>query len=66
MKKHKPLYCKQPDRDCPRTVCGYPLPCPWHTYTIELSTAPTVTVPVTAKKRYVKKLSKIAEALVRH
>ncbi|KKN09208.1 hypothetical protein LCGC14_1049030 [marine sediment metagenome] len=29
------LYCKQPDRNCPGLVCGYPLPCPWHTVVIE-------------------------------
>ena len=22
--------CKQPDRDAPKMVCGYPLPCPHH------------------------------------
>lgn len=25
------LLCKKPDRDVPGIVCGYPLPCPWHT-----------------------------------
>jgi hypothetical protein len=25
------LTCRQPDRDEPRIVCGYPLPCPHHT-----------------------------------
>ncbi len=23
--------CQRPDRDAPKLVCGYPLPCPWHT-----------------------------------
>ncbi len=35
-------YCKQPDRDCPKLECGYPLPCPYHTVIIENG---TVTIP---------------------
>ena len=29
------MTCNQPDRDEPRIKCGYPLPCPHHTLTIE-------------------------------
>lgn len=29
------MNCKQPDRDCPGLVCGYPLPCPHHTAIID-------------------------------
>jgi len=42
--------CKQPDRDAPGMTCGYPLPCPWHTAVIDLTTVPaTVNIPVTAE-----------------
>lgn len=27
--------CKQPDRHEPKLVCGYPIPCPYHTIVIE-------------------------------
>lgn len=29
--------CKQPDRDTPKLVCGYPLPCPHHTAVLDLA-----------------------------
>lgn len=31
----KPLFCQRPDRDAPRMKCGYPLPCPHHTATMD-------------------------------
>jgi hypothetical protein len=42
--------CHQPDRDAPKLVCGYPLPCPYHTATLDLGAkpVPTVTVPITS------------------
>jgi hypothetical protein len=27
--------CTHPDRHVPKLLCGYPLPCPWHTLIIE-------------------------------
>jgi hypothetical protein len=27
--------CRHPDRDCPKLMCGYPLPCPHHTVIID-------------------------------
>lgn len=42
-------YCQRPDRDVNELICGYPLPCPWHTVVIDTrSTPPTVTIPATA------------------
>jgi hypothetical protein len=43
-------YCRHPDRDVPKIVCGYPLPCPYHTVLVDLSAepVPTVTIPVTS------------------
>lgn len=42
-------YCKRPDRDVGGLICGHPLPCPWHTVTIDTTaTPPTVTIPATA------------------
>jgi hypothetical protein len=29
-------YCNKPDRDVPGMVCGYPLPCPFHTIVMHL------------------------------
>ena len=44
------LTCKHPDRDCAKMMCGYPLPCPWHTATIDTTkNPPTITIPVTAE-----------------
>lgn len=58
------LFCQQPDRDQPRMTCGYPLPCPWHTVTVDLATQ-TITEPVTAQvsqlARY--RLKEIVQAL---
>lgn len=62
--KVQALRCRRPDREVPALVCGYPLPCPWHTVTIDLcGPVPLVTMPVTARKRLIKQLSRIAEAL---
>ena len=42
--------CKHPDRDVPSLVCGYPLPCPHHTATIDLGDKPpSVRIPVESK-----------------
>lgn len=63
------MYCKKPDRDVPEILCGYPLPCPYHTVTIDLGAKPipTVTIPVTipeaADPRVLSKLKRIASVL---
>jgi hypothetical protein len=45
------MHCDNPDHDNPRLVCGYTLPCPWHTATIHTNKDPvTVEIPVTAKR----------------
>ena len=60
--------CKKPDRDFPELICGYPLPCPWHTLVIDTTKEPpTITIPATIekpiKKKNLKRLKKIAKAL---
>jgi len=41
-------FCRQPDRDVPEVVCGYPLPCPYHTVTIDTTTEPpSIHIPIT-------------------
>ena len=41
--------CRHPDRDEPKMLCGYPLPCPWHTAVVDLGAdPPTVTIPLTS------------------
>ena len=43
----KERYCKRGDRDEPSLVCGYPLPCPYHTVIIDTAPdPPTITIPV--------------------
>jgi len=37
--------CRHPDRDEPRMMCGYPLPCPHHTVVIDVA-AGTATFPL--------------------
>ena len=54
------ITCAKPDRDVPRLVCGYPIPCPWHTSVIrggEIYIAPYTEI------EKVEKLVEIAEAL---
>jgi len=44
------LTCKSPDRDVPSMKCGYPLPCPYHTAIIDVSSDPAeLRIPMTAK-----------------
>lgn len=59
------LTCKHPDNDCPKLICGYPLPCPWHTAIINLgSKPPTITIPITSQAINVRdKLAEIADVL---
>ncbi len=41
------LRCERPDHDVPGIICGHPLPCPYHTATIDVTgEVPTVTIPV--------------------
>ena len=41
------MNCQRPDHDVPGIVCGHPLPCPYHTATIDTTErVPTVTIPV--------------------
>ena len=41
--------CLRPDRDVPGIICGYPLPCPHHTVTIDTtSDPPELRVPISA------------------
>ncbi len=43
------MNCRQPDHDNSKLVCGYSLPCPWHTATLHCDKEPaTVEVPTTA------------------
>ncbi len=59
------LYCKKPDRDVPGIECGYPLPCPYHTVIIDMTEAPTTTIPPKADidKNTRDKISEIVNVL---
>ena len=61
-------HCNKPDRDVPAIVCGYSLPCPYHTAIIHADkNPPTVEIPVTfpelARPKNLNALKKIAQAL---
>jgi len=44
-------HCDNPDHDFHRLVCGYPLPCLWHTAMIHTNKDPvTIEIPITAKR----------------
>jgi hypothetical protein len=60
--------CRRPDHDVPGIICGYPLPCPWHTVRIDTTkTPPEITVPITSPPSInpedLGKLKKIARIL---
>jgi len=38
--------CRKPDRDSPKLVCDYPLPCPYHTVIVKRDTSGAVVVIV--------------------
>jgi len=58
------LTCKRPDRDCPGIVCGYPLPCPHHTFILDVEKQ-TVEVPknAVATTSNIARLRKVNKAL---
>lgn len=57
-------FCQKPDRDVSALVCGHPIPCPYHTMSIDLATG-TVTAPPEASTAAVVKTRAIARALTR-
>lgn len=60
------LYCKRPDRDVGELVCGYPLPCPWHTVVIDTkATPPTITIPATAAPQFSPAISGLLKQIAR-
>ncbi len=65
-------FCDKPDRDFPpghryygKIKCGYPLPCPYHTIVIDMTDAPTTTIPPNANidKNTREKISEIVNVL---
>lgn len=58
------MTCRHPDRDVPKLVCGYPLPCPWHTVVIDTTENSTeMDVPVQTDPKAVPRLAEIAFAV---
>lgn len=53
--------CTKPDRDNPKMVCGYPMPCPHHTFVVEDGRVRLPTEPAGA--RTVERVRQIAKAL---
>ena len=61
-------YCNKPDRDVPEIICGFPIPCPYHTVIIDLKeNPPMIKVPATEIKHINRKnlnrIKKIANIL---
>lgn len=57
--------CRHPDRDEPKLMCGYPLPCPHHTVVLDLA-AQTMTIPLAsdaAKSPMRERIGQIGRAL---
>lgn len=58
------LRCRQPDRDVPELVCDWPLPCPWHTVTIDTTAhPPELRMPLTAERAIRPKMRKILKEI---
>lgn len=60
------MNCQKPDHDSPHLVCGYPLPCPYHTVQVVLGNpVPVVSIPTTLKisPKTLGKVSAIANVL---
>ena len=62
------MQCRRPDREFPGILCGYPLPCPYHTAVIDTTGAvPTVTIPVASvpaiKPATLQALKEISQAI---
>lgn len=65
-KPRRALTCRHPDRDEPKLLCGHPLPCPYHTATIDMKAdPPTVTIPITSDAAFTNRdrLADVADAL---
>ncbi len=51
--------CQRPDKDVSGLQCGHPLPCPYHTATIDTTTTPPeIRVPITSEPAHNPKLLK--------
>lgn len=58
--------CQRPDHEVSELVCGYPLPCPWHTVVIDMKpTPPTVTIPATAAPQINPKMIGLLKSIAR-
>jgi len=67
-KKQYEGFCTHPDWQCPELICGYPLPCPYHTVIIETESDPPMikipaTIPQAFEPKLLDKLKKIANVL---
>lgn len=67
-KKQYEGLCIHPDRDVPSLICGYPLPCPYHTTIIDTEPDPPMikipaTIPRAVNLETLDKLKKIANVM---
>lgn len=59
------MHCERPDRHRPSLICGYPLPCPYHTVIIDTEAdPPTLRIPITSEPDHaLRRLKDIARAI---
>jgi len=57
-------FCDKPDRDVPGIRCGYPMPCPWHTFIVEQATG-ILLIPDAATPAQIEKAKIVRDALTR-
>lgn len=58
-------YCDKPDRHAPGLKCGYPTPCPYHRFELDLGKG-ELRIPPGATPEEVRRVSEIADALTEH
>lgn len=67
-KKSTSSTCTKPDRDVPKLVCGYPLPCPHHTVVLDFENgieADAITAAV-MRVRWISRMPQITNQISPH
>lgn len=54
------LFCNKSDRDVPGTVCGFPIPCPYHTFVVD---GEKIVYPSHTNLRAIEKVHQIRDTL---
>ena len=54
-------FCDKPDRHSPKTRCGYPMPCPYHTFVV--TETGILLIPKYATKEQIERAKQVRDAL---